>query len=71
MSRSDAARCPNCGRIVEVDFFNEIGDEVLCSSCDANLEITGRNPVRFRIIKKADVYDEYRDVNDYNDEDFE
>ena len=71
MSRSDAAKCPNCGEMVEVDFFSEIGDEVLCNSCDSELEILRKNPLKFRIVRRQDVYDEYRDVSDYDDEDFE
>ena len=71
MSRSDTAKCPNCGGMVEIDFFNEIGDEVLCNSCDSELEIVRKNPPKFKILKRQDIYDEYGDDSDYDDEGFE
>jgi len=72
MSKSDAARCPNCGEMVEVDIFDEPGDEVICLSCDAELEIVDKDPLRLRIIRRPGSHDEdeFGDTDDFSDEDF-
>jgi lysine biosynthesis protein LysW len=70
MSKHDAAKCPHCGEVVEIDFYNDISDEVLCNSCDAELEIISKDPLKFRIVKRPDVYDEYRDIVDHNGDEF-
>lgn len=71
MSRDDAAKCPNCGEMIEVDFFSEAGDEIFCSFCDAELEITKRDPLRFRLIKKSTSDDEDRDLYGFNEDEDE
>ena len=68
MSKNDTAKCPNCGEMVEIDFYNEVGDEIICNSCDAELGIVSKGPLKFRIVKRADVYDEYRDIVDYEED---
>lgn len=67
MAENDFAECPNCGEMVEMDFYNEIGDEISCPSCDVALRITSTEPLRVRIVKKVASFDEYPDSNDYGD----
>jgi len=69
MSRNDTAKCPNCGEIIETDPFDEVGDEIVCHYCDTELVITGKNPLRVKIVKRSDTYDEYEDGGDYYDND--
>lgn len=68
MSKHDAAKCPHCGKVVEIDFYNEMGDEIVCNSCDAELETVSKDPLKFRIVKRPGVYDEYRDIVDYDED---
>ncbi|MDD5633842.1 MAG: hypothetical protein PHW46_01030 [Candidatus Omnitrophica bacterium] len=46
------ARCPECGNVIEVDFYNEIGDKVTCYHCDAELELIKIHPPRLKSIHK-------------------
>jgi len=58
MSRNNTAKCPHCGEMIEVDLFDEVGDEVYCHECDSELEIVGKDPLRLKIVRRADDDDE-------------
>lgn len=67
MAEHDIAECPNCGDMVEIDFYNEIGDEISCPSCDTALRITSTEPLRLKMLKRVSSYDEYPDSTEYSD----
>jgi len=66
MEDNHMAECPECGGVIEVDDFNELGEIITCCHCDASLRIIKLNPVKFRVIRSSE--DEYiEDVNNNGD----
>lgn len=55
------AKCPVCGGALEIDAYNEVGDEIICYHCDTALEIAEIDPPRLKTVK--------RHVLDENDDD--
>jgi alpha-aminoadipate carrier protein LysW len=39
------ARCPDCGRQIELWPLLQVGEELLCRHCEADLEVVGLDPV--------------------------
>ena len=72
MSKRSISKCPECGEILEVDSYSDIGDHVVCHSCDAELEIIGLDPVRYKILREYGDADEvgYPDEYAEDSEDF-
>lgn len=60
------AECPACGSKIEVGAKPRLGQKVLCSDCDAELEVVWLDPVELDW-----PYDEDDDYGDYDDEDFD
>jgi lysine biosynthesis protein LysW len=52
MSKENIARCPECGKKIEVEFDVELEDVVFCPECDAELVVVKLNPVK---LKAAEV----------------
>ena len=38
-------RCPDCGRQIELWPLLQVGEELICPHCEANLEIISLDPV--------------------------
>ncbi|MFH1665539.1 MAG: hypothetical protein ABIA77_05285 [Candidatus Omnitrophota bacterium] len=51
MSGRNKAKCPECGEMVELDPYSDIGDIVACHGCDADLEVIMLQPPKLRAIR--------------------
>jgi len=65
------ATCPDCGRKIAVDPQLQVGDEIICSHCDAELEVVSLDPVEldWLYLEPADEDEDWDDVEDWDDED--
>lgn len=77
MSEIQRAKCPECGETIELDSFDDAGDNIECYSCGSLLLIKQMDPPRLSIIKRAgddddedlgeiEDIDELKDHEDYN-----
>ena len=68
MAKRQTAKCPECGEVIEIDMYNEVGDEIACEHCDTLLEITSLTPAKLRVVKGASLVDEDEEGEDYIEE---
>ncbi len=54
MSETYKSKCPECGEVIELDSYDDVGDEVECYSCGSLLLIKQLDPPRLSIIKRGD-----------------
>ena len=65
MSEKYTAKCPECGKIIEIDDYNVAGDEIVCEYCDTDLEILKMDPVKLKIVARHyDEEDDYVDAGE-------
>lgn len=70
MSDRFVAKCPHCGDVMELDESYEVGDEVICHGCDAELRIKSVDPIKFKSLASAgmdeddDGYEVLKDDDD-------
>ena len=59
------ATCPECDAEIEVDEFDvDKGDQLSCSECGSNLEVTGLSPVELDLAPEEDEEEESDDLDD-------
>ena len=62
------AACPACDFEIDVDEFDvERGDELSCSECGANLEVSGVRPVGLKLAGDEEEEEEGDEEQDRND----
>jgi DNA-directed RNA polymerase subunit RPC12/RpoP len=72
MPKRNIVKCPECGEVVDIDSYNEVGDEIACHHCDSILEITSLSPPKVKVVRKHDyLSDEDETEDDNGDEDSE
>ncbi len=64
MSDRFVAKCPHCGDVIELDESYEVGDEVICHGCDAELRIKSVDPIKFKNITSAGMDDDDDDESE-------
>lgn len=57
MAKDNMAKCPECGKRIEVDHDAEVGDVVFCSECDAELTVVKLNPLKLKAAEHSDLED--------------
>ena len=67
MSETYRLKCPECGEIVEMDPYDDVGDEIECYSCGSTLIIKQTNPVRLGVIRRGDDTDDDEYVDESGD----
>jgi len=64
------AICPECDAEIEVDEFDvNKGDQLSCSECGSNLEVTGLSPIELDLASDDEDDDVKDDDLDESDED--
>ena len=58
MGKSNVKKCPNCGEILEIDEYNEEGDEITCYDCGTILVVKQVEPLKLAVLKSAEDPDE-------------
>ncbi len=69
MVKDNMAKCPECGKRIEVEYDVEVGDVVFCSECDAELSVAGLKPLKLKAITHSDLEDADDIFSDEEDED--
>jgi len=59
MSEKYTSKCPECGKIIEIDDYSLEGDEIVCDHCDTDLEIVKMDPVKLKIVARHFDDEEY------------
>ncbi|MFC1570722.1 hypothetical protein ACFL4E_02955 [Candidatus Omnitrophota bacterium] len=79
MSEIYSAKCPECGETIELDSFDDVGDDIECYSCGSTLLIKQMDPLRLSTIRRGDDnndvdfgdIDDMDELKDLKDCDFE
>ncbi|KJJ84284.1 hypothetical protein OMAG_001086 [Candidatus Omnitrophus magneticus] len=61
------SKCPECGEILEIDFYSEEGDIITCYSCDTDLEIKSLKPIVLKIVKNNEKVDDLLEDEELDD----
>ena len=71
MSDKYTSKCPECGKVIEIDDYSEIGDEIICYHCDAELRIVSLSPVKLKITARHYEEDDFDYVDPSEEIDFD
>ncbi len=64
-----AARCPDCDETIRPRTTPRIGQKITCSTCDAELEVVGINPLELEWAIDDDWDDDFDDDDgDWDDD---
>lgn len=67
MSETYRTKCPECKEAIELDSYDDVGDEVECYACGSLLIIKQLDPPRVSTIKRVSEDDDSEDFSDIED----
>jgi lysine biosynthesis protein LysW len=69
MSETYKSKCPECGEAIELDSYDDVGDEVECYACGSVLIIKQLDPPRVSTIKRVsdDDSEDFSDIEDIDE----